>query len=316
LKEVKIKNSGLQIVIGGSGFIGGHLVKNLTQKGFKVISIDRRLTEFAQDLNVTTMQLDINLDFNSITENLVKLVSNSNSRIWHLAANSDISLGMTNPGVELNDTFLTSIKVSQIAKSINAKQIVFASSSAVYGDYFGAKLYEHKTELNPISYYGSLKAASELYLKSFGITNSIGVMIFRFPNVIGKKMTHGLLYDLPKKIDFTSGTVKVLGNGFQKKPYLFVEDLIDLMYSLLNVNEKLIDIFNLGPIDEGIEIREIVKIFLNKEFPRIIPIYENTNSGWIGDVPLVNLSVDKLKSIMPNHNLTSKSALLKTLDLT
>jgi UDP-glucose 4-epimerase len=223
---------------------------------------------------------------------------------------------MTNPGVELNDTFLTSIKVSQIAKSINAKQIVFSSSSAVYGDYFGAKLYEHKTELNPISYYGSLKAASELYLKSFGITNSIGVMIFRFPNVIGKKMTHGLLYDLPKKIDFTSGTVKVLGNGFQKKPYLFVEDLIDLMYSLLNVNEKLIDIFNLGPIDEGIEIREIVKIFLNKEFPRIIPIYENTHSGWIGDVPLVNLSVDKLKSIMPNHNLTSKSALLKTLDLT
>jgi UDP-glucose 4-epimerase len=250
-------------------------------------------------------------------KNIINLLKSSisveNIVIWHLAANSDIAKGMKNPNVELEDTFMTTVNLSKVAREINAKRIIFSSSSAVYGDHQNQKLLEHQTELAPISYYGSFKLASETFLRAFSYESGIELLIYRFPNVIGERMTHGLLYDLPKKIDFKQKKVNVLGDGLQKKPYYYVKDLIDSMIELASKTRIKIDVFNLGPNDDGIEINHIVELFLRKNFPEINPCYGDTAGGWKGDVPVVNLSVDKMLQAIPTHNRSSLEAVMKTL---
>ena len=311
--EVVVKSNSRHIVAGSSGFIGGHLVEFLTDKGHEVIGIDR-LPNFVSSKKYRHIECDLNRDLKSLIDLVKKDSASKETSIWHLAANSDIAKGMKNPNIELEDTFMTTVSLSKVAKEIKAKRIIFSSTSAVYGDHQNRKLFEHQTELAPISYYGSLKLASESFLRAFSYESEIQLIIYRFPNVIGDRMTHGLLYDLPRKIDFEKKMVNILGNGLQKKPYYYVKDLVDSMVEISNKTKKFIDVFNLGPSDDGIEINNIVQLFLNKNFPEVKPYYGDTLGGWKGDVPIVNLSVDKMLRIIPQHNHSSIEAVIKTLD--
>jgi len=312
--EDSISKNSFHLVLGGAGFIGQHLVERLVAENQSVVCIDKNSKNFIQHSLISNIQCDLNIDFQDVMQELMFLINNRDTTVWHLAANSDIQKGMLDPQVEISDTFQSTVKMCQIAKNIQAKKIIFASSSAVYGFHKNKKLIEHKTELKPISFYGALKAASEFFLKSFGHANLIDILIFRFPNVIGPKMTHGLIFDLPKKINFTTKTVPILGSGQQKKPYIHVSDLIDLMFAISKDFKNDFDIYNLGPNDDGIEIKDIVSLFLNKFFPDIKPVYESQDEGWVGDVPKVNLSINKIKSIFPELNYSSAKAVTKTLE--
>ena len=308
-----MKYHSLHIVAGSSGFIGSHLVEFLINNEHDVIGIDR-LPNFVSSEKYRNIKCDINKDFNRLIDLLKNDSGSKEITIWHLAANSDIAKGMKNPNIELEDTFMTTVSLSKVAKEIKAKRIIFSSTSAVYGDHQNQKLFEHQTELAPISYYGSFKLASESFLRAFSYESKIELLIYRFPNVIGERMTHGLLYDLTRKIDFEKKIVNILGNGLQKKPYYYIKDLIDSMVELANNTKKMIEIFNLGPNDDGIEINQIVELFLRRNFPEVKPCYGDTAGGWKGDVPIVNLSVDKMLQIIPQHNHSSLEAVLKTLD--
>jgi UDP-glucose 4-epimerase len=305
----------LHIIAGGSGFIGSHLTNFLIEKGSSVISLDRNQSRTLRATNYFELVCDINIERDLIIETICELYPSKRVTIWHLAANSDILRGMKDPKIELNDTFMTTISLCEIAKALDCKKMIFASTSAVYGYHPNSKLIEGETELNPISYYGALKVASESYLKAYAHESDSNLHIYRFPNVIGEDMTHGLLYDLPRKINHELNQVEILGNGNQKKPYLNVDDLITLIYRINKISSKKINLFNLGPNDDGIKINEIIKMYLKKNYPLVTPIFGDSESGWIGDVPTVNLSIEKLKKVIPNHTLTSMDAVMKTLGL-
>jgi UDP-glucose 4-epimerase len=305
----------LQIVAGGSGFVGTNLVNFLLNKGLPVLSIDRFATNISGNSDYFELICDLSIEKDMVLKFIKDLKPRSDITIWHLAANSDIARGMENPKIELSDTFMTTINLCNIAKSISCKNFIFASTSAVYGDHSNNKLIEDKTELNPISYYGALKLASESYLKAFSHESNTKVSLYRFPNIIGKNMTHGLLYDLPRKIDHVQQKVAILGNGNQKKPYLNVEDLIKLIYQINQLSNDRVNVFNLGPNDNGIKIKEIIELYLTKNYPRIKPVFGDSENGWVGDVPIVNLSIEKMRKLIPNYNLTSLDAVNKTLSL-
>ena len=233
--------------------------------------------------------------------------------MWHLAANSDIRGYINGPNVDINNTFFTTVNVCKIMEILNIKSIVFASSSAVIGntdkpisETFGPSL--------PISYYGAMKLASEGYISSFKSYFLDNYIILRFPNVVGPNLTHGVVYDFKRKLDLTPKELHVLGNGKQKKPYLFLDDLIDAM-KYYNRNHKNL-LVNVSPLDEGITVEEIVEMTLSKVSSDVDVYYELQEEGWQGDVVKYSYDVALQNTLGWKPKYSSSKAIEKTIEAT
>ena len=135
--------------------------------------------------------------------------------IWHLAANSDILKGVNNIDIDLNDTLMTTINITKFMEKYELKNIIFASSSAVYGNMLNKAT--EITPTRPISNYGGMKLASEAVLSAYQTKHGGNCIISRFPNVVGTPATHGVIIDLIKKLKKNKTTLNVLGNGQQNK---------------------------------------------------------------------------------------------------
>ena len=275
------------IISGVSGFISYHLINYLINKNYKIYGIDKKISKnleiFKNNKNFIFIKLNLSKKTSSdyLINSFKKLKFDS---FWHLAANSDISKGINNYQIELNDTFLTTINSINISKKLKIKKFIFSSSSAIFGN-FKTKIYEFSSPAHPISNYGSMKLSSESYIYA-SYKNFDKILIIRFPNVVGGNMTHGLLYDLVKKFKKNKKKINILGNGSQKKPYLHVSNLVSYMYSLYikKLNSR-ISVFNIGPSDNGITVKEIVNNFLKLlKIKNIDVIYQKKIEGWKGDV--------------------------------
>ncbi|MCL2317495.1 MAG: SDR family NAD(P)-dependent oxidoreductase [Methanomassiliicoccaceae archaeon] len=193
--------SGKAVISGGAGFIGSHLADSLLAEGWEVLAIDRQATPlFTPNIN----HLKNNIKFSYIQTDIkdpapFEKLTKGADMIFHLAANSDIKLGGEHPNIDFHDTFLTTISMLKAAKTNGIKKFFFSSTSAVYGDMKG-KLNENTGGLQPISYYGGTKLASEAMISAYSYMNDIDALVFRFPNVVGPRLTHGVIFDFIKKL--------------------------------------------------------------------------------------------------------------------
>jgi UDP-glucose 4-epimerase len=288
----------INIIIGGLGFIGINLVRTLLRKNEKVLVIDDfSNSAVGKDLfthqNFEFVAGDIN---NSATRDsiLKKLKMEQEVYLWHLAANSDIRASSSNPYIDLERTLNTTLSSIKLAGEIRHVNFLFSSSSAIYGNYPNQRLNETKTFPNPVSPYGISKLASEFFLKS-----SIGVelktlLIFRFPNVIGSPLTHGFLFDWLKQLQQSRNKLNVLGDGNQKKQYLHVDTLISMMQFVIQSGYKN-HVINLAPDDDGVTIKQILKMFQKVNNLDLEITFQKTSEGWRGDVPVYSLETDTLK---------------------
>lgn len=311
-KKGKYSKLKCDIILGSSGFIAQHFIKRNKIKNRIFFCIDKKLISYNK--NYRFYKLNIN-DFSKLKK-LFKNLTNKYSidTIWHFAANSDISKSNFNIDIDYKDTFLTTFTILKIIQELNLKieNIFFSSSSAIYGD--NEKLLkEDSVNLNTISHYGSMKLSSEAILSSFCHLNNINCKIFRFPNVIGPDMTHGLIFDLKKKISFNKKILKILGNGKQKKQYLHVNDLINAIFYIYKKDKKKFNIFNISAGDEGVTVKEIVNQFIkiNNIFPKIF--YGKNNFGWPGDIPKFKFNINKIKKLGWKATMDSKLAIKKTI---
>ncbi len=209
-----------------------------------------------------------------------------------MAANSDIRAYEDGFEKDFRNTFLTTVNTGRILESIKTKKLIFASSSAIFGT-VSSPIKEKHGPILPESYYGAMKVASEAYISSITTYFLNNYLIFRFPNVVGKNVTHGIVFDFIKKLKNNPKELKVLGNGSQKKPYLYIDDLIDGMKFISNKNYKN-GIYNLTPLDDGITVREIAEIAIEVLSPDSKPRYEDTPIGWAGDVPYYSYDSKKM----------------------
>ena len=222
------------LVTGGAGFIGTHLVERLLKEGNKVICVDNftlgkreNVDKFIDNENYKFYKIDIN-DTETFCETLK---DEEIDIVYHLAANSDIQKGGKNPSVDYNDTFMTTYGVLELMRRKGIKNLFFSSTSAIYGNEMDKMLTEDLGGLLPISYYGGAKFASENFISSYSYMNDLNTMVFRFPNVIGPNLTHGVIFDFVKKLKNNPNELEILGDGTQTKPYIYVLDLIDcIMY--------------------------------------------------------------------------------------
>ena len=303
------------LVTGGAGFIGSHLVERLLKEGNEVIVVDNYTLGKKENLasvleNKNLEIIECNIDE---TENFCEKLNDYDiDMIYHLAANSDIQKGGQNPDVDFRDTFMTTRSVLELMRRKDIKNLFFSSTSAIYGDKMGIPLKEDLGDLKPISYYGGAKFASEALISSYTHMNDLNVVMFRFPNVIGPHLTHGVIFDFKKKLERNPKELEILGDGTQQKPYVYVLDLIDAIMMLTKDIKKGIEIYNAGD-ETSTSVLTIANIVCEElGYKDVEYKFTGGNIGWKGDVPKFNFNLEKIHKAGWKASHTSDEAVRDT----
>lgn len=306
------RESKTYLILGGAGFIGSHFCDYILKKGDNVICVDnlslgseKNIQHLMNRSNFKFLELDINNLTNShFSEDHIDTVI-------HLAANSDIAKSFENPLIDISNTLNTTLKTLDFMKSRSIKELIFASSSAIYGEHDGL-IHEDIGPLFPHSHYGAAKLASEAFISSYSENYGLKAWIMRFPNVIGERCTHGVIFDFFQKLNQNRDLLRVLGDGNQDKPYLYVHELINgIMHCFENLSNR-INYVNLGT-ETSTTVNQIIEIF--KEVLNINPVieYSGGTKGWIGDIPKFSYDLSKVHSYGWRAKLTSNEAVYETL---
>jgi UDP-glucose 4-epimerase len=306
----------MMVVTGAAGFIGSHLVDRLLADGHRVVGVDNMSRGTRENLGPALAHKDFLLIEGDCAqpETLTAAIAAHGpvDIVWHLAANSDIAAGVADPRIDMRDTFMTTHGAVEIAKAAGAKKIAFASTSAVYGAH-PEPLRETHGPMLPISNYGAMKLAGEALISAAVESDLATAWIFRFPNVVGGRATHGVINDLFLKLKRDPTELEVLGDGKQQKPYLHVSDLIEAMLFILAAGEGPRQLFNIGPEDDGFDVAGIAAgvIAASKTGAKIR--YTGGDRGWVGDVPRFTYSVEKLADLGWRPSMSSAAAVSRAI---
>lgn len=303
------------LVVGGAGFIGSHLCDALLAEGDRVICVDNFSLGFRENIcgleqnkNFILYEADVS-DMDVLEEIFEKEVPDY---VFHLAANSDIQASASNPEVEYRNTYTTTFCILSNMRKFHVKKLFFASTSAVYGDKKDVLLDENTPNLSPVSYYGAAKLGSEALISAFSYMNDMQCLVFRFPNVIGPRLTHGVIFDFIHKLEVDSKRLKILGNGRQTKPYIYVSDLINAILKFQETGSLGITLYNVG-VEGETSVTKIADIVC-KEMRLTSVQYDYTGGegGWKGDVPRFQYCLDKIHSAGWKAEYSSDEAVQKT----
>jgi UDP-glucose 4-epimerase len=301
------------LVTGAAGFIASHLSDRLLREGHSIIGIDNLSRGTRRNLHAALKDPAFRFFEVEMTDiaNLQRIASISRiDTVWHMVANSDISAGIADPDIDLNNTFFSTYNLLKVMRETDMKKLVFASTSAVYGVHEGA-LREDTGPLFPISNYGAMKLASEAIISAAVESFLEAAWIFRFPNVVGSRATHGIIFDLLTKLRSRPESLEVLGDGTQQKPYLHVSELIDAMLFVHRSAHKTLNCFNIGPADEGTTVHDIAREIVRAAAPGTPIHFTGGSRGWVGDVPKFYYSIDKIKSLGWSPQLGSFDAIAR-----
>ena len=283
------------LIIGGAGFVGRNLLQELDNPGQSDINVvDIFLNSDENRFKSEFPKVGL-YRFNAAEgKGLADVITKTRPHtIYHLAANSDIKLSSENPDHDIRNTFLTTVNLLQSLPTDLKPAIFFASSSAVYGPKPGP--ISESEVCNPISSYGWMKYASEsLLLKAKSDDNISKLVIFRFPNVVGKYMTHGVIFDLINKLRETPSRLEVLGDGTQEKPYVLASRLVHVIAAAMSSSEIELETYNVSAKDRC-KVSKIVEIIVKASALTPEIKYGKSRNGWIGDVPEYELQTNKIR---------------------
>ena len=308
------------IITGAAGMVGSNLIKKINSKKNIIIAIDNLLLGKKKFIianlnkkNFFFFKYDLSKKINS--PNILKIIKkNPISEIWLLAANSDIQRGSRNHKVDFKNTFLSTVNSMEFFKKYIKKdtKIIFTSSSAIYGQ-TNLSISENTKKKIPVSNYGLMKLKAEIYLSKLSKLMEFNIFIFRFPNVIGPNLTHGILYDMKKKILSKKKYIQVLGNGEQQKPYSHVSEIINCIFFIKRkIFRKKLNFFNIGSSDNGVKVKYIVNKIVKKFSSTKEIRYQKKKLGWRGDVAKYKYTTKKINRLGFKFKLNSK----KTIDTT
>jgi UDP-glucose 4-epimerase len=286
------------LVTGGAGFVGSRAVRRLLESGHEVCAVDdlslgreENLAGIVPHAPFELVKMDVRSP--SFLETVARFLP---SRIFHLAANSDISKGTREPRTDLDRTFLTTYHVLDAMRRTGVREIVFASTSAIYGEAPG-DLTENHGPLEPISLYGAAKLSAEAYIQAHAHLYDLRAWIFRFPNVVGPNLTHGAIFDFVQRLSRDKNRLVVLGDGSQTKPYLDVDDLLAAIFLALERAPGPVETYNVAGrgMTSVREIAEMVRAAL--ELPNATLEYGEGSRGWPGDVPRFSYDTSKIRAL-------------------
>lgn len=304
----------IYFVTGAAGFIGSSLVDRLLQNGHVVVGYDNLSTGQAEFLRDAGQ----NDHFKLVQDDVLNLPALTKAMegadfVFHLAANADVRFGTEHPRKDLEQNTIATYNVLEAMRANKVKKIAFSSTGSVYGEAKVIPTPEDGPFPVQTSLYGASKLAGEgliaAYCEGFGFTG----YIFRFVSILGERYSHGHVFDFYKKLLKNPNELPVLGNGQQRKSYLYVQDCIDALLFAVEKSQEKVNIYNLGT-DEYCEVNDSIGwisgyLGLNPERK-----YSGGERGWIGDNPFIFLDTAKIRSLGWKPKLTIQQGIIRTLE--
>jgi UDP-glucose 4-epimerase len=301
-------------VTGAAGFIGSNLIDRLLQDGHEVIGLDnfstgqiKFLEEACQNDRFKLVQADV-LDLPTLTN----AMSGTNF-VFHLAANADVRFGTEHPSKDLEQNTIATYHVLEAMRANNIRRIAFSSTGSVYGE---AQIFPTPEDAPfPVqtSLYGASKLAGEGLIQAYCEGYGFQGYIFRFVSILGERYSHGHVFDFYKKLLQNPDELLVLGDGHQRKSYLYVQDCIDAILFVIEKAQEKVNIYNLGT-DEYCEVNDSIGWICGHLGLNPQRTYSGGDRGWIGDNPFIFLDTSKVRALGWKPKLTIQQGIIHTLE--
>jgi len=301
-------------VSGGAGFIGSNLVDRLLSHGNEVTVYDNfstgileYLVDAEKNSGFTLIEGDL-LDHEALTRAM-----SGCDFVFHLAANADVRFGTEHPAKDLHQNTIATFNVLEAMRTNSIHEIAFSSTGSVYGEARVIPTPEDAPFPIQTSLYGASKLAGEglieAYCEGFGFRS----WIFRFVSILGERYPHGHVFDFYQQLRNHPDRLDVLGNGHQKKSYLFVQDCLDAIFVAIQHSHDKVNLFNLGT-DEYCEVNDSIEWICNHLGLEPEIHYSGGERGWIGDNPFIFLDCRKIRSLGWKPNYSINEGIIKTLE--
>ena len=285
------------VVTGGCGFIGSHLVDTLAGRGESVAVIDNLSTGSEANIEGPLRDGDVTLrKADLLHEGWDDLFAGA-ARVYHLAADPDVRMSGIHPESVVRNNILATARVLEAMRRHDVPGIVFTSTSTVYGEASVIPTPEDYAPLVPISVYAASKLACEALISAYCHSYGMQGWVFRFANIIGERSNHGVIWDFVHKLRENPQALEILGDGKQTKSYLEVHECVKAMLFAIERAKGTYHVLNIGSEDwiDVTGIADIVAAALG--LPKVEYRFTGGERGWVGDVPRMLLSIDRLKAL-------------------
>lgn len=305
-------------VTGAAGFIGSNLVDRLLSEGKLVIGFDNLSTgqmEFLQTALKSRQFRLINGNCLDLPE-LTKAMAGCDS-VFHLAANADVRFGLEHPDKDFQQNALATFNVLEAMRVSGVNRIVFSSTGSVYGESEIIPTPEIAPFPVQTSLYGASKVAAEGFIHAYCEGYGFEGYIFRFVSILGERYTHGHVLDFYKQLIADPKNLKVLGDGSQRKSYLYVGDCLEAMLHVIGLQtakkaKHHVETYNLGT-DEFSQVNDSIRWICQALGVKPAIEYSGGNRGWVGDNPFIFLDTQKIRATGWKATLTIEQGIVRTL---
>ena len=302
------------LVTGAAGFIGSNLVDRLLAEGHEVTGLDNFSTGFRQFLEGAQANPRFRLvEADLLDLDAVKRAMAGAEFVFHLAANADVRFGPDHPRLDLEQNTIVTWNVLEAMRANGTRRIAFSSTGSVYGE---PEIFPTpETAPFPVqtSLYGASKVAAEGMIAAYATAFGYQAFIFRFVSILGERYTHGHVFDFYRQLLAHPERLDVLGNGLQRKSYLYVQDCVNAILLAAERGAEGVNIFNLGT-DEYCQVNDSIgwisgHLGLTPELK-----YAGGERGWVGDSPFIFLNCARMRGLGWKPELTIQQGIIRTLD--
>lgn len=302
---------GRALVTGGAGFIGSHIVDKLLSSGGWFVRVfdnfsSGRVENVSHHLGNPMFEV-VRGDLKDLDE--VSRALTDVDVVFHFAANPEVRVSAIDPVIHFNENVLGTFNLLEAVRRRDVREIVFASSSSVYGEPDEVPV-DEGASVRPVSVYGASKAACENMIHAYCSLYGVRAVVLRYANVVGPRLRHGVVYDFLTKLLRRQDTLEILGDGTQMRSYVYVSDAVEATITAWRKRSRNFEVYNVGS-EDWITVDDVAEAvvkalgltnvtFLHK------PVLHGV--GWPGDVKKIALRIDKLRNLGWKPKINSKDA--------
>jgi len=300
------------MVTGGAGFIGSHLVDRLLADRWRVRVVDdmssgtmANLAQHKNNFNITVRRKDIRR-----VDSIGKFMKGCDA-VFHFAAHADIRSSLRNRAADLENNLIGTLSIIEAMQREAVPDLVFASTSAIYGETSVHPTPEDHLSLQT-SLYGASKLACEAFAEAYTQFSPIRFWAFRFANVVGERCRRGVVWDFTKKLLSNPRELEILGDGKQSREFLYVGDCVNGFMSGYEKGQGNVNVFNLG-LQGQTTVDEVANIVIEElGLSSVEKRYTGGIRGWVGDNPIVVLDLRRIMSLGWKPKLSGEEAIRRT----
>ncbi len=300
-------------VTGAAGFIGSSLVDRLLQDGHSVVGFDNFSTGRIEFLDSALKSARFRLERGDVLD-LDRLIAAMQGCdfVFHLAANADVRFGLDHPRKDLDQNTIATWNVLEAMRVTGVRRLAFSSTGSVYGEPHTFPTPEDAPFPIQTSLYGASKVAAESLICAYSEGFGMQSFIFRFVSILGERYTHGHVFDFYQQLTLHPERLDVLGDGRQRKSYLYVQDCLTAITTAIQHASESVNIFNLGQ-DEYCEVNDSIGWISEHLGVQPELLYSGGNRGWVGDNPFIFLDCTRIRALGWSPQVSIREGVLRTL---